>query len=881
MRKLITFSICLLLFARLEAAVRIVEPKLLIGQNWGEAAFCWHLESDENNVLQTAYLIEISDSDGSFRRPLWSSGKVRSDRSLYVPYGGPVLDPSSVYRYRITVWTNRGKASNRAEGVWLTGLDRRRGRWIGVDTPIGRDSVGRTMLPARYLRNEFFLESKPSSAILHVSGLGNSNCHINGRRLSEDVLGPAPSWYDSTVYYLSFDVTEMLRKGNNCIAAELGNGRYTGMRSPTRRMHPVFGTPVLFCELHLKYDDGRQEVICSGPDWHASDRGPVTRNNEYDGEDYDERLSFGNWTSPDFVEDERWKPADVLPSPKGVLRQQTCPTIRVQDTLKPLSVKQCHDGRVIVDMGQNMVGRIRFRLRGHKSDTLVFRYSEVLEGDDDLYVENLRSSVVRDSYVPASDGMFEWAPEFVYHGFRFVEISGLDYLPGPESFSGEVIYDLMQTTGSFECSDTILNALHRNAFWGIRGNYRGMPTDCPQRDERMPWLGDRATGCYGEAYIFDNQALYEKWARDMQEAMNSEGDMPAVAPRYYAFYEHDVTWPSAFINTVDMLYRHYGNERVVAERYDAMKRWVERTKAIGMVDSVMVNDNFGDWCLPPEDISFIHSKDASRKTSKPVLASTVFYDQLLKLASFARLLGYDQDAELYERDARNLRKAFNDKYFDESNCIYDNGSVTSGLLALGLGLVPDGYRQKLADNIASCTIERWGGHVSCGVLGIQHLMRALSENAYADLAYSIASSDTYPSWGYMVSRGATTIWELWNGDTADPAMNSRNHVMLLGDLIIWMYEYLGGIRPAEPGFRRIEVAPLMPEGLEHVAVTYKSPCGPVSNRWERKDGAFRMQLSVPAGVEAIVRLPFKAKCGSMVSDSFELGSGNYEFFANY
>ena len=178
-------------------------------------------------------------------------------------------------------------------------------------------------------------------------------------------------------------------------------------------------------------------------------------------------------------------------------------------------------------------------------------------------------------------------------------------------------------------------------------------------------------------------------------------------------------------------------------------------------------------------------------------------------------------------------------------------------------------------------MNRWGGHVSCGVLGIQHLMRALSENAYADLAYSIASSDTYPSWGYMVSRGATTIWELWNGDTADPAMNSRNHVMLLGDLIIWMYEYLGGIRPAEPGFRRIEVAPLMPEGLEHVAVTYKSPCGPVSNRWERKDGAFRMQLSVPAGVEAIVRLPFKAKCGSMVSDSFELGSGNYEFFANY
>ncbi|MGN1214815.1 MAG: family 78 glycoside hydrolase catalytic domain [Candidatus Cryptobacteroides sp.] len=876
------FLICL---GALGTSARVVDPKVMLGENPGEASFCWKMDDRRPGITQEAYLVRVMDADG---KEIWNSGRVASPLSVHIPYEGPALKGGEKYSWNVTVWNNKDKAASTSPTTgWINPLDE--GQWSGAEW-IGLPGDGKTIsdeesqydLPARYLRRELILGSGVKSATLYVSGLGNSYCYINGKRVGDDVFGPLPTLYDVSVPYLMYDVTGLLKAGDNAIGAALGNGRYFGTRNgDDYGMNTLrFGYPCLLAKLLVRYEDGREETIVSDTGWMATDNGPVTRNNEYDGEHYDASLELGDWTKAGYSCSGTWRPAVLMPAPKGKMRAQFAPSMVVQDEIVPKEVRRTADGRIIVDLGQNVAGWLRVHLKGRKGERVTVKYSEILRSDDpeQLYVANLRLARCMDTYTPASDGWFEWEPQFVIHGFRYAEISGADLstMPSTRDFAGVVAYDEMKPTGTFSCSDEILNMMHGNTAWGLRGNYRGMPTDCPQRDERMGWLGDRATGCYGEAFIFDVENLYRKWSLDIQESMREDGCISDVSPRYWTLWNEDVTWPAALFGAVDMLWRQFGNEQVVRYRYDAMKKWVGFILGRKVVDGIVTGDIYGDWCLPPESLELIHSNDPTRKTDGDLLGTSVMYDILGKMQDFAVVAGHPEDVKEYSEAALALKEAYNRRFFDRENSCYANNTVTANIMSLCLGLVPEGYEQGVMDNIVDKTVNEWNSHISVGLMGVQHLFRGLSEYGNVDLACTIASNDTYPSYGYMFRRGATTIWELWNGDTADPAMNSLNHLMLTGDCIIWMYEYLAGIRNGGGAFRRIELKPCPPKQLSNVDASYDSPYGRIVSSWKVEDGEFLWHVEIPANTTAAATIP-----GRFTPDgrerTMELVSGSYDF----
>ena len=856
--------------------------------------FSWKFTSDKPDVMQKAYRIEVAASENELKSGsglLWNSGRVDSDQSVLVEYAGKPLESGKKYFWRVTVWTNRDETAQSDIRYWSAALLKDsdwKAQWIGLnDTANLKVEDNRTILPARYLRKEFDAVSKPRRAVLYVSGVGSSVCYINGNTVGDDVFGPLPTWYDASVPYLTYDITSFIKKGANAIGVALGNGRYLTMRE--KGMFG-FGLPRLIAQLDIEYENGEHDIIVSDGTWMASNKGPVLENNEFDGEKYDARLEFGKWTEPGF-DASAWSHAELMEAPKGKLIAQLSPSLKVMEEIKPLSVKAVGDGRYIVDMGQNMVGWLQVRLNGKKDRPVTMRFAEVLKPDGtELYMDNLRGALVTDVYTPANDGRFTWEPLFVYHGFRFAEISGLDYEPAVTDFTGKVMYDEMATTGSFETSNDMINKIHKNAYWGIRGNYRGMPTDCPQRDERLGWLGDRTTGAYGESFLFNNALMYNKWLVDIEESMNENGSISVVSPRYWTIFNDDVTWPAAYFYVADMLYRQFGDSHAIKARYPSMKKWIRYMADTRMEYYIMMKDTYGDWCMPPESPELIHSQDPSRKTGGQVLSTTVFYSILQLMQKFATMNGVPADAKEYADLAAKMKEAYNKKFFNAETGQYDNNTVTANMLSLQLGLVPEGYEEKVFANIVEKTEVDCKGHVSAGVLGIQHLMRGLTEHGGLELAYKIVTNETYPSWGYMINNGATTIWELWNGDTANPAMNSRNHVMLLGDLLIWFYENLAGIKndPSAVGFKKIWMEPVFPEKLDHVSASYESPYGKIESNWQRNGDKLTWHISIPVNTTATVKLPerfgIKAEANQSgihavkEADGFltlELGSGTY------
>lgn len=842
--------------------IRVEMKENPVGIEVLQPRFSWQIASETPDLVQTFYHLQVAASPDQLKSGeglLWDSGLVSSDQSILIPYAGKALASEQTCYWRVKATTNQGETAWSETNSWsmsLLNASDWKAEWIGQKgmTNANETDQGDTRLAARYLRKEFTADKAVKKAMLYISGLGASETYLNGKRISDDVFAPMPSLYPERVYYNVYDVTELLATDKNALGIILGNGRYLSMRTPDIK---TFGLPCLLAQLHIDYTDGSQSAVPTDASWKVTSEGPIVANNEFDGEEYDARLELTGWNTVGY-DDSNWQSADRMDAPGGELTAQPNPNIRVQEKLKPIAITERPDGKYIVDMGQNMVGWLSVNLKGKKDQPIVMRFAESLQEDGSLYMDNLRSAKVTDIYTPAEDGEFSWQPSFVYHGFRFAEISGLDYKPGLSAFTGDVIYDKMVTTGSFETSNPMINQIYKNAYWGIRGNYRGMPTDCPQRDERLGWLGDRATGAYGESFVFDNALLYNKWLQDIEDSQSKEGSISDVSPNYWTLYSDDVTWPSAFFYVADMLYRQYGDKSAICKHYPAMKRWMQHMQEVAMQDHIIVKDTYGDWCMPPELQELIHSKDPARKTDGAILSTTVYYDLLNKMIRFARLCGQDADIPGYESLAAKMKEAYNAKYFDTQKAQYGNNTVTANMLSLRLGLVPAGYEEKVFANIVKKTEDDFGGHVSTGVVGIQHLMRGLTKYGRVDLAYKITTNDTYPSWGYMVKNDATTIWELWNGNTADPAMNSANHVMLLGDLLIWYYEDLAGIKcaPEAVGFKQLLMAPVFPEGLDHVSASYQSVYGEIKSAWTKQNGNFSWDITVPGNTSATVRIPF-------------------------
>lgn len=855
----------------------------------------WKISSTAKNVMQQSYRVLVASSLEKLsedKGDIWDSGVVQEEQSVWIPYGGKELKGSQRYYWKVQLGTTAGETAWSEPASWSMGLfieNHWRGRWIGLDKAMPWESETQwSRLGARYLRHEFVTGKPVKQATLHICGLGLYEAYINGAKVGNDVLTPAPTDYRKTIFYNTYDVTELLTDSANAIGVALGNGRFYHMRQDFKPYKaPNFGYPKLRANLVIEFEGGGRQVVATDDrTWKLTADGPIRTNNEYDGEEYDARKELGEWTCPGY-DDSRWQMAQRVSVPDGTLRAQMMPAMRVLERISPVSIKPCGNS-LILDMGQNMVGWLRVKhLRGHAAgDSIRLRFAERLQEDGSLYLDNLRDAKVTDVYIcnGSEDGR-SWAPRFVTHGFRYVEITGLPEA-ALEDFVGEVVSDEMEVTGSFECSDTLVNRVYRNAYWGILGNYKGMPIDCPQRNERQPWLGDRTRGALGESYIFGNERLYAKWMDDICEAQRSDGLIPDVAPAYWNYYTGDVTWPAALPFICDMLYTQYGNVEPILRSYQPLCKWTEFLWSEFMRDNLITKDKYGDWCVPPEKLNLVHSQDPTRKTDGVLIASAYYVGQLQLMEKFARLQGKDTEAVRWQGRRELVTKAFNEKFLTvkkgtsprpdhilyPDSIYYGNNTVTANLLPLAFGMVPLEYEDAVFRHVLARLMPAPNciPSVSSGVIGIQWLMTELSKRGRADVAFALASANYYPSWGYMVENGATTIWELWNGDKADPSMNSGNHVMLLGDLITWMYEYVGGIRPDESGFKRIRLAPAfdIPD-LSFANVTYETPYGKVASHWTKTVTEYAWEVTVPCNTTATVVLP----------DGSEqvIGSGTYHF----
>ena len=736
-------------------------------------------------------------------------------------------------------------------------------------------------LPARTLRKEFDVSKKLRRATAYVSGLGLFELYLNGNRIGDHVLSPALSDYDKRVYYVTFDVTQHLKTGRNAAGLILGNGRYWAPRAAVPIGMRSYGYPKAILQLELDYEDGTRATVVTDETWQLSTRGPIRANNEFDGEEYDARQ-----------EPDDWEPARLVSPPSGALAAQMAEPLRVTETRKPVKITQPRPGAYVFDMGQNMVGWCRLHVSGPRGTRITLRHAETLGEDGNLYVDNLRSARATDSYILKGGGEEVWEPRFTYHGFRYVEVRGFPGAPTPAALEGRVVHDALTPIADFSSSSELLNRIHRNILWGVRGNYRSIPTDCPQRDERQGWLGDRSMVSRSESYLHDVAAFYTKWMTDLADAQRPSGSIPDVAPAYWVLYNDSLTWPGTLLFLPGMLYEQYGDRRAVERHYPALKKWIDYMRSF-LKDDLMPKDTYGDWCVPPESPKLIHSQDPARRTDGTLIGTSYFYALLNRMARYARVLDKPQDALDFEALAGRVRTAFEKKFFNRAAGVYSNGTQTSSILPLAFGITPPEDRARIFGGLVRKIEQESDNHIGVGLVGAQWLMRTLSDNGRADLAYTIATQTTYPGWGYMIGKGATTIWELWNGDTADPAMNSGNHVMQVGDLGVWLYEYLAGIRSdhEKPGFKHILVRPYLAGDLTFVKASHASMYGTIASHWKRDGGQLQLEVTIPPNTTATVYVPARDRRSVTESSGkgvqflrmeenaamFAVGSGHYAF----
>ena len=896
MKRLLTILSVLLPLTALVAKKKEVKPDVSVswlrvenlekpmGIDTDQPRFSWNILSDKQDVKQTAYQIIVTTDKGE----VWNSGRVDSDQQLWVPYGGLSLKSNTHCTWKVKVWTTAGETAWSSEKHFSIGLldeGKWSGYWIGLERLLPNEERGmHTRMAARYLRKVFQLKDKAiKRATAYVAGIGLHEFYVNGQRMGDGVLQPVPSDYRKTIYYHTYDVTESIEKypliceGPGkclCLGIVLGNGRLFPMQQHKPYKIHTFGYPKCRINVIVEYTDGSsQRLQTDDKGWKVTADGPIRANNEYDGEEYDARKEMMGWSEVGY-DDSKWLNAERTDIPQAYLRAQMTPGMKVLQRIQPASIKG-----TIVDIGQNIAGWLKVRVRGQKGDTIRIVYAEKLNADGTLYRENFRNARSTDIYVCNGEEGAEdrwWTPTFVCHGFKYAEVIGLKNAKS-DDFIAEVVADEMATTGHFECSDTILNKVMKNAWWGILDNYKGMPVDCPQRDERQPWLGDRTMGSLGESFLFDNERLYTKWMRDICEAQRTDGCIPDVAPAFWNYYSDDVAWAAALPFGCDMLWRQYGNREAIDKSYPAVKKWVQHIMEEYSKDGIIHCGKYADWCVPPEKLELIHSQDPDRKTDV-TLISTAYIIRTMQLME-----QWGCEADYWRPIREQMTAAFNRKFLTvkrgtsprpghvlyPDSVYYGNNTATANLLPLALGIVPDDCKDDVVKQVVENICVKNKGHVSCGVIGISWLLRALSDNGFSDVAYLLATQKSYPSWGYMAGQGATTIWELWNGDKASPKMNSGNHVMLLGDLLPWCYQYLGGIRSTD-AYKHIVLKPAFDiQDCEWANVSFDSPYGRIASNWKKTLQHLDWHVVIPCNTTADVCLPD----GTVKT----VGSGSYDF----
>lgn len=905
-------GICLLPFQKLAAQVTLqnatcemlVNP---IGIDVVQPRLSWELVSNQHNVKQKSYQVLVASTLEKLNAnegDLWNPDKVDAQQSVHVKYAGIKLKSRMRAFWKVKVWTNAGESEWSKPNNFTMGLlyykDWPKG-WIGFDRAFPWDNIKTdSRLSARYFRKEFESKKKVKSATASIIGLGIYELYLNGKKVGEDVLTPAATDYTKNVKYNTLDVTSYIREGKNTVGTILGNGRFFAMRQHSKPYKiKTFGFPKMLLNINIVYTDGTSVNIDTDDSWKGTADGPIRTNNEYDGEEYDATKEMAGWNNNGF-DDSKWLKAEFVQEPSGTYEAQMNENIKVMNTLKPIAITKISGGRYILDLGQNIVGWFQIRVKGLKGQQVKLRFAESLQNNGELFTANLRDAKCTDLYTLKGAGTETWEPTFVYRGFRYVELSGYTYSPNLDDFTGKMIYDNIKTVGAFESSNALLNQIFKNAWWGIAGNYKGIPLDCPQRNERQPWLGDRGTVAHGENFLFDNGRFYAKWLQDIRYSQKEDGAIPDVAPAFWRYYSDNMTWPGTMLLVTEMLYHQTGDVAAVRDNYPAMKKWLSYMQDRYMKDYILNKDSYGDWCMPPVTIEAGRGKSADKKYPSELISTAYYYHFMELMMQFSKVTGNDSDYAAFETLAGQIKQAFHQKFYNEkgfytSNKLTDNtsNSLTDNIIPLYFGMVPKDKVDDVFKNIVYTVEVTNKGHLSNGLVGVQWLMRCLNDYGRPDLAYTIATQKSYPGWGYMIDNGATTIWELWNGNTADPKMNSQNHVMMLGDLLIWYYENLAGIKAASPAFERIRMKPELIDGLDKVNASYHSVYGDIKSSYTRTTKQFKWNITIPGNTTATVYVPAQKReeVSELLAGQkelkfikmeanravYELGSGDYSF----
>lgn len=832
----------------------------------------WVIVSSEQNVLQTSYHLQVATSRKE-QTDVWDSGIVHSDQSQWVPMSLR-LKPSTTYYWRVKVTTNKGETAWSDWSQWTTGRlseTNWKGLWIGYDSLTSDVVMERhSRIAARHLKKEYALshDARVKRAVAHVCGLGYYLLSINGQRIGEYLLAPAPTQYDKAVCYDTYDVTRQVVNSSAStgkIEVVLGGGYFFPMtQNYQTNVRSAYGMPKMRMDILVEYEDGTEEVIATDSTWKVATDGPIRYANLYDGTLVDYRC----------VPTE-WMPVQMVDAPCAEMRGNALGGVKSYAIEPGQRLIETGDKKYIIDFGTNNTGRIYLPsvLIGN-GDTICVRYAETLQDNgQQLYVTNLRGAQNTDYFV-GNGKQVDLTTEFLWHGFRYMEVVGLSK-GDVQRITRQLMTDDLISTSTIDIDegDGMLNKILSNARRGILSNYKGIPMDCPQRDERMPWLGDRTMGCYGESYLTHNQTLYAKWMNDICDAQQPNGNISDVCPAYWRLYNGNITWPAALPFGMEMLRLQYGDERPLHVHYENVKRFLAYAKKKSGRDGLITYDRYGDWCVPPATLDEVVTKDSTRMTDGALLSSTYYYYICQLMERYARQQQKEEDARFFAQEAAETQEAVN-RHFLHDGC-YANGTVTANLLPLVMGIVPEREREVVLQNFMKRVRGMSGeAHIDCGVIGISWLMRYLSNVGFGKVAYQIASAKTYPGWGYMVENGATTIWELWNGNTANPSMNSGNHVMMLGDLIPWAYECLAGIAPDSemPGFKHVIMHPdFSVEAIRGVSAAYPSLYGQIVSDWKRVGSHIEWMVTIPANTTATLCLPNgKVK---------KVGSGTYHIKA--
>ncbi|MBR2328190.1 MAG: family 78 glycoside hydrolase catalytic domain [Clostridia bacterium] len=849
--------------------------------------FSWVIESEKRNTVQTSYRLLVSDNisrlDGKSAN-LCPKGDIESNESMSVCYYGKALKPFTKYYWRVIVKNNHGETAVSDIASFLTGRFDTRfpAKWIGKQEKQGKKRNAGAKSP--YLFKRFTLNKEIKEAFLFATAKGVYDAKINGKELSRAVLSPGWTDFDKTFYYQGYEITEHLNEGENAIGVALGDGWYFGNLSAVGR-NQYGNYPRLFAAFILvKYADGTSEKIITDSSWCAGE-GPIRYADLQTGEFYDANLELKDFATVGF--DESAFTAVTVRTLKEEPQAQKGELIEKQEEIVPVSYNTVR-GKHIFDMGQNMVGRVRLKVKGSKGKKIRLRYGEMLNTDKSLYTANLRSCEATDYYICKSDDFETWEATFTVHGFRYVEISGMDYIPSLDAVIGVVIHNGLTKTGSFNCNDGLVNKLFQNAYWGQKGNFLAVPTDCPQRDERLGWTGDSQIFCQSGCYNMYSEAFYEKYIRDVMDAQYINGAFTDIAP-YIHWPNQDplvgygnAAWGDAGVIMPWLMYKNYGNVRILEECYPNIVRYIDLLEQT-TVDDIRTPICYGDWLCVGTPVPF------------PVI-DTLYMIYVTDLAvNMSKLLGREEEAKRFEGYLARYRKGFLKHCVNEETGEIDGDTQTGYVLALRFNAAPnnDKLNEKFAINLIKA-MERANNHLTTGFVGVKELLPVLCEIGRADIAYKLLLNRTYPSWLYSVVNGATTIWERWNSFTledgfADIRMNSFNHYSL-GSVTEWLYGYVGGMRNFDPAWSHFEIAPEI-SSLEFANVIFESPKGKIESSWRRVGNGYEIKITVPANTAATLKLPASENAkicemltGEKLAFAFEngkavteLGSGEYLF----